>query len=149
MKNAISGATQQVQTKLLDSIVRIYDSMGAQIPATLYTEKLATLQNSTGVWYQAGDRYYRCVDVVNNNARIPLLQKAMQCFDNSLKIDSNNLAARVGKGECIVQGGGSPMEGIAMIEGVLKIDSNNEKAQIALGNFSIQSGQLPRPHKQV
>jgi tetratricopeptide (TPR) repeat protein len=144
IKDAISGATQQVQAKLLDSIINIYDSIGAQIPATLYTEKLATLQNSAGLWYQAGDRYYKCVDVVNSSARTPLLQKAMDCFDNAIKIDPNNLEAKVGKGECIVQGGGSPMEGIAMIEGVLKVDSNNEKAQVALGSFSIQSGQYAK-----
>ena len=144
IENTIAGATQQVQVRLLDSIINIYDSAGAQIPATFYTEKLATLKNSTEIWYEAGDRYYKCASVVDNSVRNTLLQRAMDCFDNSLKLDSNNLAAKVGKGECIVQGGGSPMAGIAMIESVLKKDSNNEKAQIALGSFSIQSGQYAK-----
>jgi|SRR6185437_4167957 len=144
INGVIASATQPMQSKLLDSIINIYDSMGAQMPAALYTEKLATLQNNAAIWCQAGDRYYRCAGVVNNNARTPILQKAMDCFDNAIKIDPNNLEAKVGKGECIVQGAGSPMEGIAIIEGVLKVDSNNEKAQIALGSFSIQSGQYPK-----
>lgn len=141
IKSGINSANDQLKAMLLDSIVDIYDSAGAQIPATYYTEKLATLKNSTDLWYQAGDRYYKCAEVVKSDARIAILERAMACFDNSLKADSNNLAAIVGKGECIVEGAGSPMQGIMMIEGVLKKDSNNEKAQVALGAFSIQSGQ--------
>ena len=141
IKSGIASSDNEAKARLYDSIVGIYDSIGAQIPATYYTEKLANLKNSTDLWYQAGDRYYKCAEVVKSDARVAILQRAMTCFDNSLKADSNNLAAVVGKGECIVQGGGNPMQGIMMIEGVLKKDSNNEKAQVALGAFSIQSGQ--------
>lgn len=144
IKSGIASADNQAKAKLLDSIVGIYDSIGAQIPATYYTEKLASLKNSTELWYQAGDRYYKCAEVVRSDARAAILQRAIECFDNSLKIDSNNLASIVGKGECIVEGGGSPMEGIGLIEGVLRKDSNNEKALVALGVFSIQSAQYPK-----
>ena len=138
---AMRRSNAAVNAALLDSVINIYDSAGAQLPAALYTEKLAALKNSTGLWYRAGHIYYRTAEVVNADAHQALLQRAMQCFDNSLKLDSNNLEAAVGKGECIVEGAGNPMEGIMMIEGVLKKDSNNEKAQVALGRFSIQSGQ--------
>jgi tetratricopeptide (TPR) repeat protein len=144
IKNALTTDANEVQVRLIESIIDIYDSAGAQIPATYYTEKLATIEKSSSLWYNAGDRYYKCAEVVTNNARVPLLQRAMQCFDNSVKADSNNLSAIVGKGECIVQGGGNPMDGIKMINEVLKKDSNNEKAHIALGIFSIQSGQFPK-----
>jgi len=144
MKAKLSAGASDVQLKLLDSIIYFYDSAGAQIPATFYIEKAAAIQNSTNIWCQAGDRYYRSAEVVNSGARDPLLQRAISCYDNSLKIDSNNVNARIGKGECIVQGAGNPMEGIMMIEGVLKKDSTNERAQVALGAFSIQSGQFAK-----
>ena len=144
INGAMGASNPQVQAKLLDSIIGIYDSIGAHIPATYYTEKLAGLQNSPGFWFEAGDRYYKSAEVMNNAARGTVLKRAIDCFGNALKIDSNYAEARVGMGECIVVMGTSPMEGIQMIEGVLKKDSNNEKAQIALGEFSIQSAQYPK-----
>jgi tetratricopeptide (TPR) repeat protein len=144
LKGVLQNAPKEQQVSLLDSIINICDSAGAQVSASYYLEKLANIQNTTAIWYEAGDSYYKCAEVVNNAARVPLLTRSIQCFDNALKVDSNNLEAKVGKGECIVQGAGNPMEGIKMIEGVLKRDSNNEKATIALGTFSIQSGQFPK-----
>jgi len=144
IKGALSGSSPDAQFKLLTSIVRLYDSVGAQLPATFYIEKMAALQNSSDLWCRAGDNYYKCAEIVNPNARDPLLKRAITCYNSALSADSANIDAKIGKGECIVQGGGNPMEGIMMIEGVLKKDSNNEKAQIALGAFSIQSGQFPK-----
>jgi tetratricopeptide (TPR) repeat protein len=144
IKSSLGKVSMQIQATLLDSLINIFDSAGAQIPATYYTEKLADMEHSSALWYNAGDGYYKCAEVMNTNARVPILQHAMLCFDNSVKADSTNLSAIVGKGECIVQGGGNPMDGIKMIEAVLQRDSNNEKAHIALGIFSIQSGQFPK-----
>jgi tetratricopeptide (TPR) repeat protein len=143
LKADLSSSANQATT--LNLLIRTYDSVGAPIPASYYIEKLAASQNSSDLWCQAGDRYYRSAEIVNNNAHEPLIQRAISCYDNAIKIDSNNLSARVGKGQCIVQRGGSaPMEGIAMINAVLKKDSNNERAQIALGELSIESGQFPK-----
>lgn len=143
--NKVLGTTPQPgQGRYIDSIVNLYDSVGAQIPANYYIEKLAQLQNSASLWFQAGDGYYKAAELMNAAARGSILQRGIACFTNALKIDSNFMDAKVGMGECIVESGTNPMEGIAMIEGVLKRDSNNEKAQVALGEFSIQSGQYAK-----
>jgi tetratricopeptide (TPR) repeat protein len=144
INGALSSASAQEQAKLLDSIIYIYDSIGAHIPATYYTEKVAALENSSSFWFEAGDRYYKSAEILNSAARRTVLERGITCFANALKIDSNYKDAQVGMGECIVAMGTNPMQGIQMIEGVLKKDSNNEKAQIALGEFSIQSAQYPK-----
>jgi tetratricopeptide (TPR) repeat protein len=144
ISGAVSSANPKEQAQLLDSIIHIYDSIGAHIPATYYTEKIAALENSSGFWFEAGDRYYKSAEILNAAARSTILERGITCFANALKIDSNYKDAQVGMGECIVAMGTNPMQGIQMIEGVLKKDSNNEKAQIALGEFSIQSAQYPK-----
>ncbi len=145
LDNSLSGKSPDEQAIVLRSIINLYDSAGAQIPATVYMEKLAGIKNSADLWYLSGDRYYNASQLTEDpQVRGTLLQKASDCFNSSFKIDSTNLDTRVGMAQCIVEGGGAPMQGIQILEGVLKKDSNNKKAQIALGEFSIQSGQYPK-----
>ncbi|HTB06607.1 MAG TPA: tetratricopeptide repeat protein [Bacteroidia bacterium] len=138
---AVSGSDQP---PIIKSIINIYDSLGDELPATYYMEKLAAVQSDARLWYHAGDRYYRLIQVVKPDAHDAVLQRALDCFNKSLVIDSTNADARVGAGQCMVQQGQNPMQGIMRIESVLKKDSNNEKAQIALGAFSVQSAQYPK-----
>lgn len=144
LEKTLSSASAEEQGHILNSIINIYDSAGARIPATYYMEKLAALQNSARLWYNAGNNYYNASELADQAARGTLIQKASECYNNSLKIDSANLDTKVGIAKCLVEGGGSPMQGIQMLEGVLRKDSNNENAQLALGEFSIQSGQYPK-----
>jgi tetratricopeptide (TPR) repeat protein len=107
-------------------------------------EELAKLEKSPDIWYKTGERYMDISDLVEITDRGALLTKAEDCFNNALKIDSNNLDAKVGIGACIVEQGDNPMMGIKMITEVINKDSDNEPAQIALGRFSIKSAQFAR-----
>jgi tetratricopeptide (TPR) repeat protein len=144
LDDKLSNASSSDQPTIIQSIINAYDSVGDQLNATYYIEKLADLKKDPGLWYHAGDRYYRAVQMVKTDAHDAVLQRALDCFNKSLSLDSTNADAKVGLGQCLVQQGQNPMQGIMMIEGVLKKDSNNEKAQIALGAFSIQSAQYPK-----
>lgn len=145
MAESLNGASADNQINILKSIITRYDSLGAVIPGTYYAEKLAALRNSADLWYKAADRYYNASEIGDPQARATLIQKASECYNNSYKIDSTNLDTKVGIGKCIVESGtGSPMQGIAIIEGVLKQDSNNINGQLALGELSVQSGQLDK-----
>ena len=141
---ALNTAPQPIQVRLYDSIILVYDSIGMQLQANYYNEKIAGLQHSSEKWSHSGEGYYNFSELINATARTPVLQRAITCFTNALSIDSSYLNAKVGLGQCIVQSGGNPMQGIAMIEDVLKKDSNNLKAQSALGEFSMQSGQYAK-----
>jgi tetratricopeptide (TPR) repeat protein len=136
------GSDERIQ--ILKRIITKYDSLGAVIPGTYYTEKLAEIRNSADLWYKAAERYYNASEAANQQTRGILILRASQCYANSYKIDSTNLDTRVGMGKCLVEGSSSPMQGIAMINAVIKKDSNNLNAQLALGELSVQSGQLPK-----
>ncbi len=141
---ALNGAGSEKKVQLYDTIIKVYDSIGMELQANYYLEKEAGIQHSLQKWRQAGEGYYNFALLMNPAARTVVLQRALNCFTNALKIDSADLDSRVGMGQCIVESGGNPMEGISMIEEVLKADSDNFKAQLALGEFSIQSGQYPK-----
>jgi len=144
IKNELTNSPDSIHPHLLARLVQILDSIGQPIIAAYYTEKLASIENSPGLWTHAGQQFYDYSALSKETAKNILVKQAEQCFSNSLKIDSTYADARVGLGECFVNEGDNPMKGIMTIEGVLKKDSNNRNAQIALGKFSIRSNQFEK-----
>lgn len=144
VKSILSNSPDSLHPHLLARLVQILDSIGQPIIAAYYTEKLAALQNSPGLWTHAGQQFYDYSALGKASLKDVLVKQAEQCFSNSVKIDSTYADAQVGLGECLVDEGSNPMKGIMTIENVLKKDSNNRNAQIALGKFSIRSNQLPK-----
>jgi tetratricopeptide (TPR) repeat protein len=144
IKDLLANAPDSAHKHILARLIQILDSIGQPIIAAYYTEKLASVENSPGLWTHAGQQFYDYSGLGKADLKEVLIEQAEQCFNNSIKIDSNFADARVGLGECIVDEGNNPMKGIMTIEAVLKKDSNNRNAQIALGKFSIRSAQFPK-----
>ena len=144
VKVALSNSPDSVHPHILARLVQIFDSIGQPIIAAYYTEKLAAIQKSPGLWTHAGQQFYDYSALGKASLKDVLVKQAEQCFSNSVKIDSSYVDAQVGLGECLVDEGSNPMKGIMTIENVLKKDSNNRNAQIALGKFSIRSNQLQK-----
>ncbi len=142
LKNALSVSPDSAKQHIYAHLIQTLDSIGQPIISAYYTEKLAALQKSAGLWTHAGQQFYDYASLGKANLKNVLIEQAQKCFTNSIKIDSN-ADAQVGLGECMVDGS-NPMEGIKTIESVLRKDSNNRNAQIALGKFSIRSNQLPK-----
>jgi tetratricopeptide (TPR) repeat protein len=139
IKTALSKSPDSVP-----HLIQALEKMDEPIIAAYYTEKLAGIVNSPGLWIKAGNKYYDYSGLGKGEIKDALIKQAEQCFNNSLKLDSTNSDALVGLGECQVDLSGSPMIGIGTIEGVLKKDSNNLNAQVALGKLSIRSGQFEK-----
>lgn len=140
----MNGGEGKDVSKIADEIIRIYDSCGAFIKASLYMEKMGSRLNSPSYWNEAGERYYNYASAAKPEYKNALLSESKKCFNSALLLDSNNADAIVGSGKCIVEEGQNPMQGIGMIEKVIQKDSDNEKAQLALGIFSIKSAQYTK-----
>jgi tetratricopeptide (TPR) repeat protein len=136
--------TAIIKGRIIKELVIFNDSASKPVHALYYSESMAELLNNTQKWCNLGERYYKYALVTDSLKSPVMLKKAQDCYEKAIKLDSANLNARVGLGQCIVESGDSPMRGIGMIEDVLKKDSNNENAYIALGVFSIKSGQFPK-----
>jgi tetratricopeptide (TPR) repeat protein len=143
LKSALENTPDSIHPHLLAKLIKVLDSIGQPIISAYYTEKLAAIQKSPGLWIHAGQQFYDYSALSKEDTKGVLVKQAEQCFQNSIKIDSTNADAQVGLGECLVDGS-NPMQGIKTIENVLKKDSNNRNAQIALGKFSIRSNQFAK-----
>jgi|SRR6185312_8659664 len=143
LKAALSGSSDSTHIHVLAKLVKVFDSIGQPVISAYYTEKIAGIENSPGLWTRAGQEFYDYSSLGKQDLKEALLEQAQQCFHNCLKIDSNYADAQVGLGECLVEGN-SPMQGIMTIESVLRKDSNNRNAQLALGKFSMRSGQFQK-----
>jgi len=144
LTSGLANSADSVKPHLLARLVQVLDSIGQPVIGAYYTEKLATLESSPGLWTHAGQQFYDYAALSKENLKDILVKQAEQCFNNSLKLDSTYADARVGLGECLVDEGNNPMKGIITIESVLRTDSNNRNAQIALGKFSIRSNQFDK-----
>jgi tetratricopeptide (TPR) repeat protein len=144
IKNTLANSPDSTHPHLLARLVQVLDSIGQPIIAAYYTEKLAAIENSPGLWTHAGQQFYDYSALSKDNTKEVLVKQAEQCFNHSIKIDSTYAEAQVGIGECLVDEGTNPMKGIMTIEAVLRKDSNNRNAQIALGKFSIRSNQFDK-----
>ncbi len=144
IKEALAAKADSVHIGLAGHLVNSLDSVGQPIIAAYYTEKLAETIKSPPLWTKAGEKFYDYSELGKDNFKTALLQQAQMCFTSALKIDSNYADAKVGLGECLVDAGGNPMQGIMTIQSVLNKDSNNLNAQIALGKLSIRSNQFEK-----
>jgi hypothetical protein len=132
-------------TQLLDSLVSFWDRKMQPDVAAFYTEKIASVSNTAAAWIKAGERYYYSVRFVKEPEEIgALYQQAMTCFEKGLKMDPNNIEAKIKYASCFVEGTSDPMKGIGLLKEVEKVDSNNINLQLAFAQFSTTSGQLDK-----
>jgi hypothetical protein len=135
-----------LQTKgLTDSLVVFWDKLKRPDLASYFTETSAEKTDSAYSWYKAGNRYYYSIPFIKDENEVPLLyQRAVFCFDKSLKKDSSRLDAKIMLAACMVEGSEDPMKGIALLRTIEKTDSTNVKLQMTFALFSVKSGQLDK-----
>ncbi|HEY1040203.1 MAG TPA: tetratricopeptide repeat protein [Bacteroidia bacterium] len=129
----------------LDSMIVFWDRLMQPDVAAFYTEKTAANLNSADAWFKAGDRYYYAVRFVKAPEEIgALYQQAMSCFEKGLKMEPNNVEAKIRYASCFVEGTSDPMKGISMLKEIEKTDSTNVNLQLAFAAFSSKSGQMDK-----
>lgn len=134
-----------IALKNYDSTVTFWDKNKRPDIASFYTEKMALQTNTSNNWFKAGNRYYYAIQFSQDQTEVPILyQSAMRCFDKGLKLEPNNVDAKIMLGTCYVEGTTQPMEGITILKQIEKTDSNNIKLQTAFASFSVKSGQIDK-----
>lgn len=132
-----------------DSLVRFWDMNRRPDIAAFYVEKQAILQKTDSAWFKAGDRYYFSIQFIKDNSEISALyDKAIACYSEGLKLEPDNIDAKIQLASCYVNAGKDPMKGISMLREVEKTDSNNVKLQMNFAFFSIKSGQYEKAIKR-
>lgn len=133
----------------LDSLYSISYTKNFPELAALFYELKATKLNEENSWLLCGDAFFNAFRYTQHQEfKTLLINKAIEAYNEVLKINDKNLNAKTGLGVCYVDGssylGEPPMRGITLLLEVVKEDSTNLSALTNLGYFSIQSGQYEK-----
>ncbi len=133
----------------LDSLYSIsYTNNFPELAASFYELKALKLKSEES-WLLSGDAFFNAFRYTQHQEfKTLLINKAIDAYNEVLKINDKNLNAKTGLGVCYVDGssylGEPPMRGITLLLEVVKEDSTNLSALTNLGYFSIQSGQYEK-----
>ena len=134
----------QQKSSLLDSLSKLWNSSKQLSVAGYYLEQKALINNNSGDWNNAGNKYYGSSKFGSDQYKTIWMSKAIECYTKVTEFEPNNLDAKVSLGVCYVEGTKDPMKGIGLLREVIQLDSTNISAQLNLGMFAVQSGQYEK-----
>jgi tetratricopeptide (TPR) repeat protein len=133
------------KTDLEKQLAKAWDDVNQPAPAAFYYINVARKENSFNQWINAGMRFNEASKVSADTTAAPVfVNNAVEAFKNATKLNPSSLDAKTGLGVAYVNGGASPMEGIALLREVVEKDPNNVAANLNLGLFSMKSGQYDK-----
>lgn len=139
LKKATGGEEIEIQKQL----AKKWEDVNQPAAAAFAYEAVAEKQSSYENWLIAGDRFTEGYqNFPDTNAIQGLTQKAINAYNNALKINPESLDAQTGLGVAYVSGTNNPMEGIRLLLEVVEKDPKNLNANMNLGLFSMKSGQF-------
>lgn len=140
-------ADVETQLSLYDSLIALAIQNNLPPRVALYSKKKAQAVPTENNWLLAGDNYFKAFRLSKNSSS-PMIQGAIDAYEEVLKLNAENLKAKTAQGVAFVEGasvlGEMPMKGIGMLLEVVKTDPENIDALTNLGYFAIQSGQYEK-----
>ncbi|MBC7400060.1 MAG: tetratricopeptide repeat protein [Mucilaginibacter sp.] len=122
-----------------------WDDVNQPAPAAFYYQAVARKENSFDTWLKAGNHFNDAYKITQDTAVTPaFITGAVEAFTNALKLKPQSLEGKTGLGVAYVNGGASPMQGIALLREVIAQEPDNVNANLNLGLFSMKSGQYDK-----
>ena len=141
LKTASAGDKLALQKQLAAS----WDDVNQPAPAAFYYQAVAQTENKVQDWLSAGERFNDAFKTSQDTTMQPaFITNAVDAFQKALKLKPESLEGKTGLGVAYVNGGASPMQGIALLLEVVKQDPKNLDANLNLGMFSMKSGQYEK-----
>ncbi|MGF7041176.1 tetratricopeptide repeat protein [Mucilaginibacter lappiensis] len=141
LKNASGADGQKLQKQLASQ----WDDVNQPAPAAFYYQALARKENKLEDWLNAGNRFNDAYKLTQDTLTQPaFVTNAVEAFQSALKLKPESLEGKTGLGVAYVNGGASPMQGIALLLEVVKKEPNNWNANLNLGMFAMKSGQYEK-----
>lgn len=142
---ALAQSKGQERLNLLKKLAGQWDDVAKPAPVGFSYEEIANLESNYNNWMKAGDAFAAAYENLQDTLVAPVLTRhAQEAYQNALDLNANSLDAKTGLGAAIVNGGGAPMQGIALLLEVVKEDPKNLKANMNLGLFSMRSRQFDK-----
>ncbi|QNL50862.1 hypothetical protein H8S90_04530 [Olivibacter sp. SDN3] len=142
---ALSTSEGTERLNLLKELAGHWDDVEKSAPLGFSYEEIAKIEPSLENWMKAGDAFTAAYENLQDTVVAPVLvHHAQEAYQSALELDADNLDAKTGLGTAIVNGGGAPMQGIAMLMEVVQEEPKNLKANMNLGLFSMRSRQFDK-----
>ncbi len=145
MHNDMWKAQGESKKVLLQNLSEEWLKLRQPAIAADYLRQLADYDHSYENYMNAGSALASLISFEEENSmRVNIVYGARYCFEQALKLQPDDVNAKVSLASVIVQGTNNPMEGITMLREVESNHPENVQANIELGRFSIISGQLDK-----
>ena len=139
------ASTDAEKADIEKQLAKAWDDVNQPAPAAFYYLAVARKENSFNQWMNAGIRFNDAYKASQDTAAAPaFVTNAVEAFEAATKINPSSLDAKTGLGVAYVNGGATPMQGIALLREVVDKEPNNVAANLNLGLFSMKSGQYDK-----
>ncbi len=140
------AGSEKQKENLQRQLAKQWDDVNQSAPAGFYYLELARKKNDFNDWLNAGNRFNDAYKFSQDSTiQAEMVLKAVEAFNNAIKLKPDNLDAKAGLGVADVNGGApSPMTGIGLLLQVVAKDPNNRPATLNLGLFAMKSGQYDK-----
>ncbi|MFN7238991.1 MAG: tetratricopeptide repeat protein, partial [Chitinophagales bacterium] len=148
----LSEATDSLTAvKALTEGIEVYNRLQAPEIAALFVFKKASYIQNTNSWELAGSNFISLLSdpKLDTNLYSDISKHAIQSFQKSIDLDSNNLGAKMKLAQCYMELSNQPMDGVQLLLGIVKKDSANIDAQLLLAKFGLVSGQLEKVSQRL
>ncbi len=141
----LTKAEEKDKLSLQRQLAVSWDDVNQSAPAAFYYQDVARKSNKLEDWLKAGNRFNEAYKLTQDTSAQPVFTlNAVEAFQSALKLKPNSLEAKTGLGVAYVNGGATPMQGIALLLEVVKQEPDNRDANLNLGLFSMKSGQFEK-----
>jgi uncharacterized protein HemY len=145
LEGQLKNASGTDELKLQKQLASQWDDVNQPAPAAFYYQALARKENKLEDWLNAGNRFNDAYKLTQDTLTQPaFVTNAVEAFQSALKLKPESLEGKTGLGVAYVNGGASPMQGIALLLEVVKKEPNNWSANLNLGMFAMKSGQYEK-----
>ncbi|MBL4676937.1 MAG: tetratricopeptide repeat protein [Mucilaginibacter sp.] len=145
LENKLKTAAEVDKGPIQKQLAKVWDDFNQAAPAGFYYLDIARKSNDPADWIAAGTRFNTAYKLTQDtSAQSTYIANATEAFTHANQLQPDNLEAKTGLGTAYVNGGGMPMQGIALLLEVVKKDPKNHEALLNLGMFSMKSGQYEK-----
>ena len=145
LEGQLKKASGADAVSLQRELAKQWDDVNQPAPAAFYYQALARKENKLEDWLNAGNRFNDAYKLTQDTLAQPVfVTNSVEAFQSALKLKPESLEGKTGLGVAYVNGGASPMQGIALLLEVVKKDPKNWNANLNLGMFAMKSGQYEK-----
>lgn len=134
-------------------IIKMYNGFNSPELSAYYAYQKAEFIKNTNSWELCGDNFIAILrdPLLDTALNLDIIDKATISFNNSVKLDSNNINSKLKLAQCYMELKNEPMQGVQGLLAIVRKDSMNIPANLLLAKFGLVSGQyekvLPRLKK--